>query len=80
MPCIAKKYERQREEMKVNDLWDVDAVITTRELARMIKQANIEFDKLEDETFDNPMGEASRCRCNIWCNRRSYGSSFTYCI
>ena len=71
MPCIAKKYERQR---------DVDAVITTRELARMIKQANIEFDKLEDETFDNPMGEASRCRCNIWCNRRSYGSSFTYCI
>lgn len=45
--------------MKVNGLWDVDAVITTRELARMIKQANIEFDKLEDESFDNPMGEAT---------------------
>ena len=59
MPCIAKKYERQREEMKENGLWDVDSVITTRELARMIKQANIEFDKLEDETFDNPMGEAT---------------------
>ena len=59
MPCIAKKFERQREEMKVNGLWDVDAVITTRELARMIKQANIEFDKLEDGTFDNPMGEAT---------------------
>ena len=36
--------------MKVNGLWDVDAVITTRELARMIKQANIEFDKLEDKS------------------------------
>ena len=59
MPCIAKKFERQREEMKVNGLWDVDSVITTRELARMIKQANIEFDKLEDETFDSPMGEAT---------------------
>ena len=59
MPCIAKKYERQREEMKVNGLWDVDSVITTRELSRMIKQANIEFDKLEDDTFDNPMGEAT---------------------
>ena len=59
MPCIAKKFERQREEMKNNDLCDVDNVITTRELARMIKQANIEFEKLEDSTFDNPMGEAT---------------------
>lgn len=59
MPCIAKKYERQREEMKVDGRYDVDAVITTRELARMIKQANIEFTKLEDDNFDNPMGEAT---------------------
>ena len=59
MPCIAKKYERQREKMKVDNMWEVDAVITTRELARMIKQANIDFDKLEESTFDNPMGEAS---------------------
>ena len=59
MPCIAKKYESKREEMEVNGMRDVDSVITTRELARMIKQANIEFDKLEDETFDNPMGEAT---------------------
>ena len=59
MPCIAKKYERQREEMKNDDLWNVDTVITTRELARMIKQANIEFDKLEDDEFDSPMGEAT---------------------
>ena len=59
MPCIAKKFERQREEMKDNGLYDVDAVLTTRELARMIKQANIEFVELEDETFDDPMGEAT---------------------
>lgn len=59
MPCIAKKFERQREEMKNDGLYDVDNVITTRELSRMIKQANIEFGKLEDSTFDNPMGEAT---------------------
>ena len=59
MPCIAKKYERQREEMQQDGIWDVDAVITTRELSRMIKQANIEFKELEDSTFDSPMGEAS---------------------
>lgn len=59
MPCIAKKFERQRAEMKVNGLDDVDNVITTRELARMIKQANIEFAELEDSQFDNPMGEAT---------------------
>src|SRR5699024_5214062 len=59
MPCIAKKFERQREEMKDNGVYDVDAVITTREIARMIKQAKIEFVELEDEGFDNPMGEAT---------------------
>lgn len=55
MPCIAKKYERQRDEMKQY----VDTVITTRELARMIKQAKIDFINLEDAKFDNPMGEAT---------------------
>ena len=59
MPCIAKKFERQRAEMKNDGLYDVDNVITTRELARMIKQANIEFTKLEDSQFDDPMGEAT---------------------
>ena len=59
MPCIAKKFERQRPEMKEYDLYDVDNVITTRELARMIKQANIEFEKLTDSNFDSPIGEAS---------------------
>ena len=55
MPCVAKKFERTREQMPD----DVDAVITTRELARMIKQANIEFAELEDSKFDSPMGEAT---------------------
>ena len=55
MPCVAKKFERTREEMPD----DVDAVITTRELARMIKQANIEFTGLEDSSFDDPMGGAT---------------------
>jgi len=55
MPCVAKKFEKTREQMPD----DVDAVITTRELARMIKQANIEFTSLEDSKFDDPMGEAT---------------------
>ena len=59
MPCVAKKFERQRDEMKNDELDNVDAVITTRELARMIKQANIEFTNLEDSKFDDPMGEAT---------------------
>lgn len=59
MPCIAKKYEASRPEMEVEGLRDVDYVITTRELARMIKQANINFKKLEDSEFDDPMGEAT---------------------
>ena len=56
MPCIAKKYERQRNELSNNGLFDVDCVITTRELARMIKYANISFDNLQDSEFDNPLG------------------------
>ena len=59
MPCIAKKYECSRNEMEVDGIRDVDYVITTRELARMIKQANIDFCELEDGKFDEPMGEAS---------------------
>ncbi len=56
-PCTAKKFEAKREELSVNGLADVDAVITTRELAKMIKQAGIRFDKLPDEKFDVPFGE-----------------------
>ena len=59
MPCIAKKYESQRKELSNNGLLDVDCVITTRELARMIKFANIRFGDLEDSEFDNPLGEST---------------------
>ncbi len=59
MPCIAKKYERERPEMANNKLFDVDNAITTRELAKMIKLANIRLDKLEDSEFDNPLGEST---------------------
>ena len=59
MPCIAKKFEANREQMNVNGIKDVDYVITTRELARMIKQAGIDFVNLQDSNFDDPMGEAT---------------------
>lgn len=59
MPCTAKKYEIQRPEMAVEANRDVDAVLTTRELARMIKSARIDFVNLEDENFDDPFGNAS---------------------
>ena len=58
MPCIAKKFEAQRPELK-EQFADVDAVLTTRELARMIKNAGIDFTKLNDEHFDDPMGEST---------------------
>ncbi len=52
MPCTAKKFEKEREQEKVNGIPDVDAVITTRELARMIKRAGIMFNRLPDEDWD----------------------------
>ena len=58
MPCTAKKDEKEREQLKVNDIPDVDAVLTTRELAKMIKRAGIMFNRLPDEEFDQDlMGE-----------------------
>lgn len=59
MPCVAKKFESGRPEMESGSLRDVDIVISTRELAKMIKNAGILFDKLPDEKFDNPFEEAS---------------------
>ena len=59
MPCVAKKFERTRDNMSGAGYKDVDAVITTRELARMIKQAHIDFVGLDDSGFDDPMGEAT---------------------
>ena len=53
MPCTAKKYEKDRPELSVNGLKDVDAVLTTRELGKLIKRSGINFAKLPDENFDN---------------------------
>ena len=57
MPCISKKYEASREEMQVNGLRDIDAVLTTRELAALIKSEKIDFVNLEDGIADPAMGE-----------------------
>ena len=73
MPCTAKKYEAQRPEMDgAYDYWksklnlsandrffDVDYVLTTRELSRMFKQAGVDFSRLPEEQFDNPLGEST---------------------
>ena len=59
MPCTAKKFEAARPELGHNGLADVDVVITTRELARMIKEANINFNLLPDGEFDSLMGEST---------------------
>ena len=52
MPCTAKKYEKERPELVTDGLKDVDAVLTTRELAKLIKRSGILFDRLPEEDFD----------------------------
>lgn len=59
MPCVAKKYECQRDEFKVDGNPDVDYSLTTRELADMIKLLGIRFDELSDSDFDQPLGEST---------------------
>ncbi len=59
MPCTAKKYEANRPEMHASGYRDVDLVLTTRELAKMIEQAGIDFKALENEEFDSFMGVSS---------------------
>lgn len=59
MPCTAKKFEAARPEMGRNGHRDVDAVLTTRELARLIKKADIKFDTLPGDDFDSPLGTGS---------------------
>jgi ferredoxin hydrogenase len=57
MPCTCKEFECSREEMKDSGYQDVDAVLTTRELAWLIKDLGIDFHALPDEEFDNPLGD-----------------------
>ncbi len=59
MPCLAKKYECQREEFKVDGDPDVNYSLSTRELAHLIKQTNIDFNSLPEEDFDNPLGAST---------------------
>ena len=59
MPCTAKKFEASRPEMDSSGYRDVDAVLTTRELVRMIKEAGIKFDGLKGSEFDDPLGEST---------------------
>lgn len=57
MPCVAKKHEAKRDEMKdVDNIKDVDLVITTRELAKLIRESRIDIVNLEDRDFDSPLG------------------------
>jgi len=53
MPCTAKKYEKEREQLQHDGIKDVDAVLTTRELGKLIKRSGINFNMLPDEEFDN---------------------------
>ena len=53
MPCTAKKYEKERPELAIDGMKDVDAVLTTRELGKLIKRSGINFAKLPDDKFDN---------------------------
>ncbi len=59
MPCLAKKYECKREEFYVNGNPDVDYVLSTRELARLIKQFNLDLREMPSEDFDDPLGEST---------------------
>ena len=59
MPCTAKKFEAQRPELSATGYPDVDVVLTTRELARMIKEAGIDFVRLPDEEFDPLFGDST---------------------
>ena len=57
MPCTAKKFEKTRDDENASGYPDIDAVLTTRELAKMIKNSGILYNELPDGTFDNPLGE-----------------------
>ena len=59
MPCIAKKFEKTRPYQDAAGVPDIDAVLTTRELARMIKRGGIQYNLLPDEQFDAPLGVSS---------------------
>ena len=59
MPCQAKKYEAARPEFSKDGVRDVDYVVTTRELCKMFREAGVNLANMDDEQFDNPLGQSS---------------------
>jgi len=80
MPCTAKKFEISRSELKNNGFPNVDAVLTTRELASMIRESGIDFRGLADEEFDNPLGLSTGAADIFGVNRRRHGGSASYSL
>jgi NADH-quinone oxidoreductase subunit G len=80
MPCLSKKNEAARPELSGESLKNVDYVLSTRELAMMIKETGIDFVSLPDEDFDNPLGESTGAGFHLWCHRRRYRGCCPYCL
>ncbi len=80
MPCLAKKYEAARPEMATNGVPDVDIVISTRELAKMIKEAGIDFNSLPEEDFDNPLGESTGAGVIFGTSGGVMEAALPYCL
>jgi NADH-quinone oxidoreductase subunit G len=59
MPCVSKKFEIKRKKLKINNLFPVDLVLTTRELVRLLKKNNIDLKNIEPKTADDPFGSPS---------------------
>lgn len=59
MPCVAKKYEIKREELKIDEQYPVDMVLTTRELVRLLKKNKIDLRNIDEKEADDPLGLAS---------------------
>ena len=80
MPCVSKKNEAARPELSGDRLKNVDYVLSTRELAMMIKETGIDFTSLPDEDFDHPLGESTGAAVIFRRNRRCYRSCCAYCL
>ena len=82
MPCTAKKFECQRPEMNASGYQDVDYVLTTREIGRMMREAGIDLNEMPDEPADDIMGEYTGAGNNFRRHRRRHGSGLrsAYCL
>ncbi len=80
MPCLAKKYECQREEFSSDGNRDVDFSLSTRELAQFIKQANIDLNTLEEGEFDAPLGESTGAGVIFGATGGVIEAAMPYCL